>query len=103
MTCYCSRHYGISFYAYSPLGGGILTGKYQYNDKSENKIVQGRFNGLKMDKVGWSAIFYFFSLTCLLCTVQVYRDRYWKEEHFQAMETLKQLLLEHHTDEVASS
>jgi len=78
----CLRHYGISFYAYSPLGGGILTGKYQYNDKSENKIVQGRFNGLKMDKV--------------------YRDRYWKEEHFQAMETLKQLLQEHHTDEEVS-
>ena len=24
------RHYGISFYAYSPLAGGLLTGKYKY-------------------------------------------------------------------------
>ncbi|KAK4574105.1 hypothetical protein LTR86_001866 [Recurvomyces mirabilis] len=25
----CLRHYGMSFYAYSPLGGGFLTGRYK--------------------------------------------------------------------------
>merc|ERR1719315_298260 len=64
----CLRHYGISFYAYSPLGGGILTGKYQFKQNEEKSIAPGRFSGLKMDKV--------------------YRDRYWKEDHFEAMEKL---------------
>ena len=26
----CLKHYGIAFYAYSPLAGGLLTGKYSY-------------------------------------------------------------------------
>lgn len=65
----CLRHHGIAFYAYSPLGGGILSGKYQFQQNDDKNIPKGRFNG-----VGWD---------------KVYRDRYWKEEHFQAMETLK--------------
>ena len=65
----CLRYHDIAFYAYSPLGGGILSGKYQFQDQSDKKIPKGRFNG-----VGWD---------------KVYRDRYWKEEHFQSMEKLK--------------
>ena len=65
----CLRYHNIAFYAYSPLGGGILTGKYQFQQQDDKKIPKGRFNG-----VGWD---------------KVYRDRYWKEEHFNAMETLK--------------
>jgi len=75
----CLRYHGISFYAYSPLGGGLLTGKYDFNQQNDKKIPKGRFNG-----VGWD---------------KVYRDRYWKEEHFKAMETLKELLEKHHPDE----
>merc|ERR1719195_2056113 len=26
----CLRYHGIAFYAYSPLGGGILSGKYKF-------------------------------------------------------------------------
>ena len=65
----CLRYHDIAFYAYSPLGGGILTGKYNFNQETDKKIPKGRFNG-----VGWD---------------KVYRDRYWKQEHFEAMETLK--------------
>merc|ERR1719221_2134443 len=75
----CLRYHDTAFYAYSPLGGGILSGKYQFQDQSDKKIPKGRFNG-----VGWD---------------KVYRDRYWKEEHFQSMEKLKELLIEHHPDE----
>jgi len=75
----CLRYHSISFYAYSPLVGGLLTGKYDFNQQNDKKIPKGRFNG-----VGWD---------------KVYRDRYWKEEHFQAMETLKELLEKHHPDE----
>ena len=45
------RYYNIAFYAYSPLGGGILTGKYKYEDDEEKTIVKGRFNGIGWDKV----------------------------------------------------
>jgi len=75
----CLRYHNIAFYAYSPLGGGILSGKYQFQDQDNKKIPKGRFNG-----VGWD---------------KVYRDRYWKEEHFVAMEKLKELLAQHHPGE----
>merc|ERR1712018_22196 len=75
----CLRYHDIAFYAYSPLGGGILSGKYQFQDQDSKKIPKGRFNG-----VGWD---------------KVYRDRYWKEEHFVAMEKLKELLAQHHPGE----
>ena len=29
----------------------------------------------------------------------MYRERYWKQEHFQAMESLKELLAVHHPEE----
>ena len=44
------RNYGISFYAYSPLAGGILTGKYKFEEEKEKTISVGRlvpWKGLK--------------------------------------------------------
>jgi len=75
----CLRYHGLAFYAYSPLGGGILTGKHQFQQKEDDSIEKGRFNGLAWDSV--------------------YRDRYWKQEHFQAMEDLKQLLSQQYQQE----
>lgn len=78
----CLRHYGISFYAYSPLAGGLLTGKYKYEQEKDKSISTGRFNG-----VGWD---------------KVYKDRYWKKEHFEEMEKLKILLAETYPEEQVS-
>merc|ERR1712059_38255 len=75
----CLRYHNIAFYAYSPLGGGILTGKYKFEEEENKSITKGRFNGIGWDKV--------------------YRDRYWKQEHFTAMEELKTLLTQHHPGE----
>jgi aflatoxin B1 aldehyde reductase len=75
----CLRYHDIAFYAYSPLGGGIMSGKYKFEQQEDKSIVKGRFNG-----VGWD---------------KVYRERYWKQEHFTAMEELKVLLEEHHPGE----
>ncbi|XP_062842301.1 aflatoxin B1 aldehyde reductase member 3 [Trichomycterus rosablanca] len=61
----CLRYYGICFYAYNPLAGGLLTGKYHYEDKDGSQPA-GRFFGNN-----WAA---------------AYRDRYWKESHFQAVD-----------------
>jgi len=57
---------GMRFYAYNPLGGGVLTGKYSYEDNPEN----GRFSG----KTVWG---------------NRYRDRFWKKSVFTQLEEVK--------------
>uniref|UniRef100_A0A4W6F2K8 Aldo-keto reductase family 7, member A3 (aflatoxin aldehyde reductase) n=1 Tax=Lates calcarifer TaxID=8187 RepID=A0A4W6F2K8_LATCA len=52
----CLRYFGMRFYAYNPLAGGLLTGKYHYQDKDGSQPA-GRFFGNS-----WAA---------------AYRDRYW--------------------------
>ncbi|XP_030275033.1 aflatoxin B1 aldehyde reductase member 3 isoform X1 [Sparus aurata] len=61
----CLRYYGMRFYAYNPLAGGLLTGKYHYQDKDGSQ-PEGRFFGNS-----WAA---------------AYRNRYWKESQFQAID-----------------
>lgn len=57
------RCFGIRYYAYNPLAGGILSGKYvDFNEKPET----GRF----------------------ACRVN-YKNRYWKESYFEALKELK--------------
>ncbi|KAG7244760.1 hypothetical protein INR49_029779 [Caranx melampygus] len=63
----CLRYYGMRFYAYNPLAGGLLTGKYHYQDKDGSQPA-GRFFGNS-----WAS---------------AYRDRYWKESQFQAIEVV---------------
>ncbi|XP_067826243.1 aflatoxin B1 aldehyde reductase member 3 [Heptranchias perlo] len=67
----CLRHLGMRFYAYNPLAGGLLTGKYQFEDKNENHPT-GRFFGNS-----WA---------------ETYRNRYWKEHHFRALELVKKAI-----------
>lgn len=43
----CLRYHGLRFYAYSPLAGGLLTGKHKPNDITSDNIKLGRFNGLR--------------------------------------------------------
>ncbi|XP_070815260.1 aflatoxin B1 aldehyde reductase member 3 [Chaetodon trifascialis] len=67
----CLRNYGLKFYAYNPLAGGLLTGKYHYEDKDGSQPA-GRFFGNS-----WAA---------------AYQDRYWKRSHFQAIEVVQKAL-----------
>ncbi|XP_051895474.1 aflatoxin B1 aldehyde reductase member 3 [Pristis pectinata] len=67
----CLRHLGMRFYAYNPLAGGLLTGKYQFEDKYE-KQPTGRFFGNN-----WA---------------EAYRNRYWKEHHFRAIDLVKKAI-----------
>jgi aflatoxin B1 aldehyde reductase len=61
----CLRHYGLKFYAYNPLAGGLLTGKYSsYVTKPE----EGRFNNNKM-----------------------YQERFWKPEYFNAIQFFQEI------------
>ena len=56
-------YYGIAFYAYNPLAGGILTDKYAQGSK---ELKAGRFTNRPN-----------------------YQARYWKESYFSAVEGLK--------------
>uniref|UniRef100_A0A668AAW9 Aldo-keto reductase family 7, member A3 (aflatoxin aldehyde reductase) n=1 Tax=Myripristis murdjan TaxID=586833 RepID=A0A668AAW9_9TELE len=67
----CLRYYGMRFYAYNPLAGGLLTGKYHYQDKDGSQPA-GRFFGNS-----WAG---------------AYRDRYWKMSHFQAIDLVQKAL-----------
>ncbi|XP_030768981.1 aflatoxin B1 aldehyde reductase member 2 isoform X2 [Rhinopithecus roxellana] len=67
----CLRHFGLRFYAYNPLAGGLLTGKYKYEDKDGKQPV-GRFFGNS-----WA---------------ETYRNRFWKENHFQAIALVEKAL-----------
>ena len=69
----CLRYYGINFYVYNPLAGGILTGKHKYTDNEGNTIQNGRFKG----KAKWA---------------QAYRNRFWKKEYFDAVDNVQKLL-----------
>lgn len=58
----CLRHYDMSFYAYNPLAGGLLTGKHQ---TIENMPDSGRFENN-----------------------QEYQHRYWKNDYFDVLQQL---------------
>jgi len=68
----CLRRFGISFYAYNPLAGGLLTGRYTFEDLEKEPI--GRFFGNS-----WA---------------EAYRNRYWKKTNFDALENIKKCLNE---------
>nr|XP_039262148.1 aflatoxin B1 aldehyde reductase member 2-like [Styela clava] len=67
----CLRYHNIRFYGYSPLGGGFLTGKHKIDDLSKDE--PGRFFGSGK----W---------------VTAYRNRYWKQEYFDAVEAIRESL-----------
>jgi aflatoxin B1 aldehyde reductase len=65
----CLRNYGISFNAYNPLAGGLLTGKYKSLDDIPDS---GRFSEKKN-----------------------YRGRYWKKDYFEVLLKLGEACIEH--------
>jgi len=73
----CLRKFNMSFYAYNPLAGGILTGKHQFNEDTKNK-VQGRFYGNNK----WA---------------EAYRKRFWNEIVFKSVDEIAASLKEHET------
>ncbi len=59
----CLRNYGLSFYVYNPLAGGLLTGKHSSFERTPD---QGRF----------------------ATNNDTYQDRYWKQEYFKVIQQL---------------
>ncbi len=60
----CLENYNISFYAFNPLAGGLLTGKYQSVDTNPES---GRF-----------------------ATFEGYPERYWKPDYFAVVSAFKE-------------
>jgi len=65
----CLRKYGMSFYCYNPLAGGLLTGKHKRDDNPEKDEQPGRFAGGKWGKA--------------------YRDRFWRNAYFDALDIIQ--------------
>lgn len=70
----CLRHYGISLYAFQPLAGGFLTGRYQREQtdfepgsRFDPKIIQGG----------------------------VRRGRYWNDSYFDAIDNVRSVAEKH--------
>jgi len=61
----CLNHYGLRFYAYNPMCGGLLSGKY---GKFEDAPADGRFTHRPN-----------------------YRGRYWKKSFFDALQLLREV------------
>lgn len=67
------RKFGMRFYAYNPLAGGLLTGRYEYEDIEEKK-PNGRFFGIGGK---WA---------------ESYRNRFWKKSFFSGLDLVKDAL-----------
>jgi len=66
------RRHSIAFYAYNPLAGGLLTGKYSFEDQPND----GRFSVQTV----WG---------------QKYRDRYWKQSVFDQLAKVQSACQQH--------
>ena len=64
----CLRRFGIKFYAYNPLLGGMLTGRYAYDQQAGS----GRFNETTVQG-------------------QKYRARFWHPIFFTSIQKLQDL------------
>lgn len=71
------NYYGMSFYAYNPLAGGLLTNKYSTADR---ELKEGRFVNRPN-----------------------YQQRYWKDSYFQAVEIIRSACQQHNMDIVEAT
>lgn len=65
----CLNHFGMRFYAYNPMAGGLLTGKYA---RFEDEPTDGRFTHRPN-----------------------YQGRYWKQSYFDAVDVIKEAAEKH--------
>ncbi|RDB24124.1 Aflatoxin B1 aldehyde reductase member 3 [Hypsizygus marmoreus] len=68
------RKFGISFYEFNPLGGGLFTGRY--NSPDDAPEPGSRFDPAKVQGKN-------------------YRNRYWKEPYFQALAVIRKAAEKH--------
>ena len=72
----CLRHYGVAYYNFNPLAGGYLTSRYHREDKDAEIEPGSRF-----DPNRWQG--------------KMYRNRYWNDEYFDALDVLRPVAKKH--------
>lgn len=65
----CLDHFGMRFYAYNPMAGGLLTGRYRHFEEAPS---DGRFTHRPN-----------------------YQNRYWKKSYFDAVESIRKAAEQH--------
>jgi len=78
----CLRHYGISFYEFNPLAGGYLTDRYT---RDQSQVEEGsRFDPNRRQG-------------------QNYRQRYWNDAYFDALDILRPVVRKHGISEAEAA
>ncbi len=72
----CLRHYGIAFYEYNPLAGGMLTDRYVRAQAAAEIEPGSRFDPAKNQGAN-------------------YRERYWKDAYFDALDVVRPVAKAH--------
>ncbi|CAK7201647.1 hypothetical protein SEUCBS139899_004356 [Sporothrix eucalyptigena] len=72
----CLRHYGISFYEYNPVAGGILTDRYTREVTPADLVPGSRFDPAKNQGAS-------------------YRQRYWNDTYFDALDVVRPVAKRH--------
>jgi aflatoxin B1 aldehyde reductase len=70
----CLRHYGISLYAFQPLAGGLLIGKFNLDTKEFEA-------GSRFDPKRWQG--------------KLHHSRYWNEDYFKALSGIREAAEKH--------
>ncbi|KAG0091120.1 hypothetical protein BGZ93_008987 [Podila epicladia] len=78
----CLKALKIDFYAYNPIAGGLLSGRYRFDQNDDGE--EGRFDV----KSGYG---------------KIYRDRYWNNLFFEAVRNLTKVAEENHLTLLESS
>jgi len=73
----CLRHYGIAFYEFNPVAGGILTDRYQRETETPAAVEPGsRFDPARKQGAN-------------------YRQRYWNDAYFRALDIVRPVAKSH--------
>lgn len=73
----CLRRFGISFYAYNILCGGILTNKHKFTDQENDKIKFGRYSNKQRQT-----------------SVNGYLKRFWRKSTFDCIQLIENSLIQ---------
>ncbi|CAK7215240.1 hypothetical protein SBRCBS47491_002415 [Sporothrix bragantina] len=72
----CLRHYGIAFYEYNPIAGGMLTDRYTRQVTSQDLEPGSRFDPARNQGAS-------------------YRQRYWNDAYFDALDVVRPVTAKH--------
>lgn len=84
----CLRQYKMSFYAYSPLAGGMLTGRYKFEAKeqAEKEALSNPSEGSRFFGNSWA---------------NSYQQRFWRKNFFDAIDEVSEAVTKVYSGKVS--